>query len=274
MEQQPKSELTVLRDYLGAITAVKRARSVFLTIVVLSLLAHIGAYCAARWGRALEARYQELKQEGSVPTVTIPRTFAPGPTTKTDATSRSASAPAVGKTAPPPKPAGTMPGERLYYDKTQRTAASQPVAAGLYGERTIEIVLPIARFTGLAVSGVLIMTYLIGVNICLGGRMGGLCHATSAFFWSIVLVVLLFPWHDLVPGAAIQLPDAFFKLPDLKHGLENLPHTPLVYVQHYGRFIGIPALAILAALVSGVRFGLAYRQVKMAVEPLVMMKVV
>ncbi len=256
MDQQPKSELTVLRDYLGAVAAVRRARTIFLLIVILSLLAHIGAYCLGRWGPDMADRLQSLSTDKPGASATT----APSATTST-------SAPATG-------PAGAI-AKVAPKSATQPAPRSEPEkAGGVYAERHIELLLPMARFAGLAASGLLIMTYLIGVNICLGGRMGGLCHATSAFFWSIVLVALLFPWRHIVPGMSIELPDAFFDMEQLRRGLGDLPRGTLAHVLHYGRYIGCPVLAILAALVSGVRFGLAYRQVKRAVEPLIEMKVV
>jgi len=267
MEQRPTSELTVLRDYLGAFSAVLKARLIFLIVVVLSLLSHIGAYSLGRWGDALEEKVREVGEASRAKPKTpidenllIPRIPAP----QADATSTTPSATKSAAT----KPATTQKVVGVKVPSRKITRDGQ-----IYLEQQIGIVLPLARFAGLAAAGLLVLTYLIGVNICLAGRMGGICHATSAFFWSIALIVLLFPWRHIVPGATIDLPDAFFTLDQLKQGLlEPLPDM-LSMVRHYGRFIGCPVLAMLVSLVSGVRPWLAFRQVTLAVEPLVQMKV-
>lgn len=275
MESQPKSELTVLRDYLGAVRAVRRARTIFLLIIVVSLLGHVGTYCWARWGPHLRKTVAEaveddsLKLDGLVDdeladaaeATTLATTQAAGtkPTTTKPTTSKAA-------TTSDKKAVGQV------YIKRPIVVPGRDVV--IDGERAIGIILPLARFIGMAATGLLIMTHLIGVNICLAGRMGGVCHATSAFFWSVVLAALLFPWGHLVPGMSFTIPDAFFDLAQLRHGLAHLPTDLWGYVLHYGEFLGVPILAILTALAGGVRFSQAYQQVRQAVEPLILMKVV
>ena len=257
MDQQPKSELTVLRDYLTAVLSVRRARTVFLIIVVLSLLVHMGAYGAARWGHQLTQKVKQVQEDRELHSVSIPDT-APA--------TQSAAGSAAARTVKP-KPA----------EKSAAAASTRPAAGDdgkLFHEDLIRVILPLARLAGLAASGLLMLTYLIGVNICLGGRMGGICHSTSAFFWSIALLALLVPWSNLVPATPFQLPDALYGVEQIRAGLAQPVEGALPAVLHYGRFFGCPVLAILAAVTSAVRFSLAYRQVNQAVEPLVLMKVV
>ncbi len=305
MDQRPKSELGVLRDYLGAVLAVRKARTVFLLIVVLSLLTHIGAYAVVRWGPTVEQGYQQLEVARMLESTTLPVPGAPAttasaqrptgsakPPSRVEVSSRSGqAAPStetrpkgvtilVERSRPTTSPSETgradlPPGLPVAVEQLTRQVPPAVPPFRMYQESVIAAVLPLARFAGLAATGLLIMTQLIGVNICLAGRMGGVCHATSAFFWSIVLAALVFPWRNLMPVSMIDLPDAFFDLEQLRTGLGNLPiDSTLEYVLHYGRFLGVQVLAILAALVSGIRLSLAYRQVRMAVEPLIQMKVV
>ncbi len=274
MEQEAKSELRVLADYLGAVRAVRRTRTLLLWVVILGILSHIGAYCTARWGRQWAEGLSGMWSSDEFPAASRPAATRPG----RPAATRPALSPATTKPASPKSAAAavptTRPGERIIFIKPRPAAGVAAVPAGMYGEDFLAVFLPVARFAGLAAGVLLILTYLVGINICLGGRMGGICHATSAFFWSIVLVALLFPWRDLVPGTTIELPDAFFGLEQLRQGLDNLPYDALSAVLHYGRFFGCPILALLAGVVSGVRFGMGYRQVRKAVEPLIQMKVV
>jgi hypothetical protein len=45
----------MLRDYEAALGTVRGARGLFLLLLVVSLLIHIAAFCAVRWGNVLEA---------------------------------------------------------------------------------------------------------------------------------------------------------------------------------------------------------------------------
>jgi hypothetical protein len=276
MEQRSTSELSLLRDYLDAFSSVRRARSIFLTVIILSLLAHVGAYVMARWGLRIEAEIKKAAAtnpfEPTAPSphkVTLPRVPLPSetqPASKPAGTTRATDGPKAAAS----RPRTTMPREAL---KVPVPATARFAGRDVFMEEEILIFLTIARFAGLAAAGLLVLTCLIAVNICLAGRMGGISDATSAFFWSIVLIALLFPWRHLIPGESIELPDAFFDLEQLRQGLAAPLTTVFENVRHYGRFIGCPALAILVSIVSGVRLSLAYRQVKKAVQPLVQMKV-
>lgn len=270
MDPETKSELRVLSDYLGAVRVVRKARTLLLLVVTLSLLSHVGGYCLARWGRVAAEEISEARKRG---TLQIPRpvdTILDGPLTTTAST-----------TAPTTSgPAGSADRAETQVKLVKPAAGTDSEVQGdrpgddIFAEEFLSLFLPVSRFAGMAAGVLLIMTYFLGVNVCLAGRMGGICHATSAFFWSIVVVALMFPWRHLVPGGAIELPDAYFTVEQIRQGLAGPLDDTLTTVLHYGRFVGCPVLAFLAAIVSGVRFGLAYRQVRNAVEPLVQMKVV
>ncbi len=283
MDAQPKSELTILRDYLSAVRAVRRARTIFLFVIILSLLGHIGTYCWARWATDLRKTYAQVVEKDPLQLDDLvdddlvddvldePTDTSTTTSTATQKVATTQAGTTTTQAAKPPAKSDAQGVGRLYIKRPIVMPHGKRV---LDGERAIGIILPLTRFIGMAATGMLIMTHLIGVNICLAGRMGGICHATSAFFWSVVLAALLFPWGHLVPGMSFTIPDAFFDLDQLRAGLMHLPSDPWGYVLHYGQFLGVPILAILAALASGVRFSQAYQQVRQAVEPLILMKVV
>lgn len=275
MDQQPKSELMVLRDYLDAVAAVRRARSIFLVVIVSSLLVHMGVYCAARWGQRVTAKVEQVRRDSESGSLAIADVIATQMASTTPATALPTT---TTKRASAPPKAPTTAAAAPQPSVTSIAGKDDPGSAEggprLFREDLLSILLPMARSLGLAASSLLILTYLIGVNICLGGRMGGICDATSAFFWSIVLIALLFPWRHLLPGTPIDLPDAFYDLEQIRQGLAGPFDTKLAWTLHFGRFLGCPILAVLTATVSGIRFGMAYRRVRLAVEPLVLMKVV
>ena len=55
-------------------------------------------------------------------------------------------------------------------------------------------------FFGIALALVLAVVLLLIVAIMLVGRLVGVTHVTSAFVWSIVLIVMLIPWQTLLNG--------------------------------------------------------------------------
>ncbi len=283
MDPQPTSELNVLRDYLGALLAIQRARSIFVTLIILSLVMHIGAYVLCRWGNQLQEKLHEVTVTSPVPPIPdairgrgiplIPSTLeseSPATLPMGTTTRRTSSAPSSVPTSASSRPGIKTPPAMGAITPTARPlTATRPKLPERRMRTWIASALPLARLTGLAAATLLVLTCLIGVNICLAGRMGGIAQATSAFFWSIVLIALLVPWRHLVPGEAIELPDAFFDVHQLWQGLREPMDTPLIRVRHYARFIGCPVLAMLVSVACGVRLWLAYRQVKRAVEPLV-----
>ena len=92
------------------------------------------------------------------------------------------------------------------------------------------------------------LTLLMGLKVSLVARLGGINHAARAFFWSLIVVVILLPWQEVFGSfvlGVIYLPSemfaAFEKLSD-----KNLFGQILYYVRFSGYWLIAMLLIILA----------------------------
>ena len=143
--------------------------------------------------------------------------------------------------------------------------AAEPESTAAW-RQAIAVLVPLSRFLGLVAACLLIISYLIGLNICLAGRLGGARGLTSAFFWSVLLLALLFPWQHLLLGATVQVPGVFYSFGDLQELAVAAPSGMIANLEHYTRYLGYPVLAILIALVACLRFTRANRDIRRRIE--------
>ncbi|HUW81433.1 MAG TPA: hypothetical protein VMZ31_01405 [Phycisphaerae bacterium] len=132
--------------------------------------------------------------------------------------------------------------------------------------QAIAVLVPLSRFLGLIAACLLVISYFIGLNVCLAGRLGGARGMTSAFFWSVLLLALLFPWQHLLLGATVQVPGVFYSFEDLQQLASSSPSGMIANIEHYTRYLGYPVLAILIALVACLRFVRASRDIRRRIE--------
>jgi hypothetical protein len=221
--------LEQLQDYSAALGTIRAARGVFLLILVLSLLVHVAAYSAARWGHLLEPLTQ--LQE--------PR--------------------------PPSVPAST-PAAKL---------ASGAEKAPLYSiwYYVVESALPLAEFLGQVSCVLLAVSFLFAALVCLSGGLGGVRGSIAAFYWTLVLFVLLFPWGRWLatsPGAG-QVPGVYYTVTQLRE-LSSVFPDRIQEVRHYLRFLGYPLLALLIILTADSRFRGGCRLVQRHLESCLRMR--
>ncbi|MCC6239094.1 MAG: hypothetical protein IT448_02170 [Phycisphaerales bacterium] len=117
-----------------------------------------------------------------------------------------------------------------------------------------EYVITGTTFIGLGASIVLAIVLLLMVLIMQIGRLIGVSRLTSAFVWSIVLIVLLLPWQTLLtfegvkPERDFRIPGVLMTWPELAtHGRDvttasiNLPTKIL----RWSRFAAFPIVTLL-----------------------------
>ncbi len=114
-------------------------------------------------------------------------------------------------------------------------------------------------YIGLGASLVLCVVQLLLVKIMLTGRTLGVAKVTSAFLWSVVLIVLLFPWQAILANPTLSAqPDAMakdFKIPGVIYTWTELANPDSgakfhsdqlpVNVLRWARFVGFPVLALI-----------------------------
>jgi hypothetical protein len=212
--QDPASdEQARLRDYGAALRTVRAARGVFITLLILSLLIHVGAFCAVRWGHVLESAKMVEKDVTAPATTTI--------------------------------------------DTSPET--TDTIGWSSFWRGSLEAVLPLTSFVGLMCCGLLAICFFTSAYVCLSGGLGGVRGSLSAFFWTLVLLALLFPWARWLQG--VQVPGVFFtfgELDKLTTEFADRLHEVLFYV----RYLGYPVLALLIVLVGDGRYSRGYRGVR------------
>jgi hypothetical protein len=131
--------------------------------------------------------------------------------------------------------------------------------------RVSEAALRLAPIVAHGAALLLLLVYLLSVNVCLVGRLGSGRDAMAAFFWMVLVLVLLGAWAPQVLDAS--LPRAFFSLDSLRSATAELTLTedggplPVTWTQlamHWARFIGLAVLGAVAVVVADMRFGRTY----------------
>jgi hypothetical protein len=123
-------------------------------------------------------------------------------------------------------------------------------------------------FLSLVLSILLGFVLLLIVNIMLVGRLIGVARVTGAYIWSIVLLLLLFPWQFFLNNVGLTIERISWKFPgvlwtwsELAAGAKfpNDPIFPDAFV-HWARFVAMPLVAVLIVLAIRVKSNRGIRQ--------------
>jgi len=117
--------------------------------------------------------------------------------------------------------------------------------------KILQWVLPTTKFIGFVASILLAVSVLLGVNVAIIGQRQGVDKLVSAFFWSLLLVAMLTPWQQIMPGSFAS--GALYNLGDLRKyyftGKETFDQVML-----YGRLAVYPGAALLVTLIVLAKF--------------------
>lgn len=190
--------------------------------------------------------------------------------------------------------------------KTVSVVERQPTAGG--GSRLsapiLEYITAVTDYVGVLFSIVLAIVLLLIITIMLVGRLVGVAHVTGAFCWSVLFLVLLFPWQALLnsqyatrvgtgavattstggSGAAtpvtgateapdVRIPGVLYTYPELRRDYDFSNANTWVAVLKWARFVGFPILALIILLIvqgrssRGLRFALGEADVPIEVVP-------
>jgi hypothetical protein len=123
-------------------------------------------------------------------------------------------------------------------------------------------------FLGITLAIVLSVVVLLLTMIMLVGRLVGVSRVTGAFIWSIVLIVLLFPWQAFLADAHFasdfKIPGVLYTWAELvkfaKVGVNGDRPDIKILILHWGRFVAFPLLTLIITLVIQVKSNRGLRE--------------
>ncbi len=95
------------------------------------------------------------------------------------------------------------------------------------------------------------LTLLMSLKVSLVARLGGINHAARAFFWSLIVVVIILPWQNVFGSfvcGVIYLPSDMFAAFE-KLGDKNM----FGHIIYYARFSGYWLIAMLLLILAHAR---------------------
>ena len=117
-------------------------------------------------------------------------------------------------------------------------------------------------FMGVTLSIVLSFVLLLIVNVMLVGRLIGVARLTSAYLWSLILIVMLFPWQAFLNDQTLSKPD--FKIPGVLYTWDELsapfPDGPPQSILKWARFVVFPFVGVIIALIIQAKSNRGIRQ--------------
>ena len=114
--------------------------------------------------------------------------------------------------------------------------------------RTIELVDGILLVTAVLYS----MAMFFSLMVSLIGRLGGINHVSRAFFLSLIMLVLIIPWQNVL---GLNVPGLIFTPSELLTWMANRGEGLLGTVFYYLRFSGYWLVVFLLLIMSQVRSG-------------------
>jgi hypothetical protein len=229
--------LAVAADYADALMTARRAKNWLFLLLALILLAQLAAFFLVKFN---------IFHLNDTVAVSSSNTSVSQPS----ASDAAASQPAGASTVTTSKFANTRVGDILRY------------------------VIPVLDFLGVILSITLSIVLLLLAGIMLVGRLIGVSHVTSAFIWSVVLALMLFPWqaflisggnYYVTPGTsaadssitwdapeqpAFKIPGVLYTYPELRQDTQRMSQslkTPEAVVK-WARYAAFPIVALLLLL--------------------------
>src|SRR5665213_45127 len=171
------------------------------------------------------------------------------------------------------------------HGSTVNVVERQPTASGpsRLSAPLFEYLSALTDYLGVLLSIVLAVVLLLVITIMLVGRLVGVAHVTGAFCWSVVFIVMLFPWQSLLNGqyqrlmstspsasssaspAAVsdapdvRIPGVLYTYPELRRDYD-FPNIPVQYaILKWARFVAFPDVARFFLLMIHGRSGRGLR---------------
>jgi hypothetical protein len=123
----------------------------------------------------------------------------------------------------------------------------------------------LAIFLGMAFSFMLSMVVYLIVKIMLVGRLIGVARVTGAFVWSLLFIVLMFPWQAFLAYPTFDNPSfkptgVLYTWTELLDGARFAGELSSVAVLKWARFVAFPLIAIFVLLLIQVKSNRGLKQ--------------
>jgi hypothetical protein len=219
-------------DYADAMMTARKAKNLLFLLILLVLLTQIAIFAIYAYTDYISPR------DGSKGGLTVQID-----TPKADAT-----------TAP-----ATAPGATSVDLGTQKSTVS--VTADRI-QQLCRWVVGVTDILGFLLPIVLTSVLMLIVAIMLVGRLIGVARVTSAYIWSIALVLLMFPWQAVFDASVWRWSGVLYTWDELltRGRFMNGGAVGLDTVSGWWRFAGLPILAIFILMMIQVKSGRGMRQ--------------
>jgi len=240
---------TVGAEYLDALSSVRCAKNLMLLIVLLCIGIQAATMVAVEFYGVLDA---------SVIT-TVTATVTMSGVVTLPATTQPATSPASSDNLQA-RDVTVVPGTFVV---TASDASVQ--AATIRG--VLSWLLPLTKFLAPVAAMIAAVALALAAQLVLVGHFAGARGYISAFFWTIVLLVMLLPWQQMFKGSLAC--GALFNLDELTREVARFrpswgagPVELQAKVLHWARFLGYPGVAMLVWLLATVKSALASGKMK------------
>lgn len=233
-------------EFHDAMKSTRSARLVFWLLLGLAIILQLAAFGLVEFGGVLDNDQPAVAKGTDEKTPAAPDKRAPSAPAKKPPAPAGKPSPAA--RARPPATAAGRPGEPEKKQPDLTKAEKWRIA--------LRWSLPAAKFVAMVTALLLTLTILFAVGLSLVGRLGGMAGLISAFFWSLILFVMVVPWQQVLVNRTLAC-GALFNLGELLAGRAEWggaeatgPATTL----YYGRFAVYPGAALLIWLIVHVKF--------------------
>jgi len=147
---------------------------------------------------------------------------------------------------------------------TTAPAAVTPTSTGRSFPRLfLKYLIGLSDYFGLIFAILLALMLLLLLNVMLIGRLIGVSHVTSAFIWSLIVLLLVFPWQAFLnnqdlTGIEWKVPGVLYTWDELVyHGrFENFGNG---WFQNWVRFVVAPLVTMILAFTVLLKSGAGLR---------------
>lgn len=243
------STIATAADYADAMITARKARNWLFWVLFIVLLGQLAIFFVARYSPDLLTKSSDSSAPAAAQ-VDVPAVAGDGEVPATQSIEITLPAPAPVVDVPVASGQSSALADWLHY------FANGTALVGILSVAILAIVL------------------LLIIQIMLIGRLIGVSQVTSAFIWTIVLGVLLFPWQAYLnfPGlgdTSFRLPGVLFTWSEVISQARFSADQLDVAVLKWARFVGFPVVALIILIIVQVK---SRRGLKLALgetEPIV-----